>query len=744
MLFNWDAIFKKSTVQKLGVCLAVLVCLILTLPQSGFSIDVLKTLRFEDRWPDASVGNLDYNAGRNELYFASGNFLAVLGPDLSQISRIRVDAARGITGIAADPEDGRPYVYAACGPQGIAVINVSTGQVVATLADADGSDTEEDPVHASAVSYNRDTRRLYVADVYYGLRCFDMATPSALDATSQIWRYAQHSSYDDSISGGHINVVYKTVGARKLAFVLDQYYGLRIFDVDTDTAPDNPLASFDMRSRFYWGQYSEVVDVAVAGSSRHAFVSDLTYGVTILDFSGALSDSTPEISNVGQIETPGTASGLELSDDNNTLFAADGNSGMLTTDVSDPEAALNDSDTNSLDFPAGLVQSQAYSATGAYAVFAGSGNIYLASGADGLARLDAGYTRTGSYDPPSDTTSLYADAGYAYILDNDGAAEGLRIVNLAGEETGHAELTGFVSTPGSASAVAVHDAFAYVADGGQGVAEIDISDKASPIRDFTPLNSAGDARDIKIWSGDGSATAYIADSSLGLVIADIADTGQLNEIERYNVTCSAVDIYESTVNGEIRRYAVITAGSNLTVVNVTDPAAPFEAGTYGSLTDARDVAVTSLYGSRYAVVADGSAGIRLIDISDPGSISQTAIFDTEGTAVAVSLYEAYIHAALGTRGVAVIGISDTEPVSLTPIDTDADDTVNPYYTTPGNASDLFISKRGNKRYTYVADDYGGFLSLVHDDVLSSGINEQPFTESPDDTNKIECFISSLF
>ncbi|MCF8025146.1 MAG: hypothetical protein K9K82_06630 [Desulfobacteraceae bacterium] len=757
MLFNWDTNFKKPALQKFLLLFTAAAFMMLLIPRAGFSIDVLDSFQFEDRWPKSSVDNLAYNAGRNELYLANGNFITVLNADtFEEISRLEIDirrdsqtvqVGRGITGIADDPDTA--YIYAACGAQGIATVNVSDpgDPVKAVLSEASPNDSEDNPIHASAVDHIDD--RLYVADVYFGLRIIDVTDPTDPYQTGD---YEQSSEWQDTetetASGGHINVCTKIINNEKFAFVLDQYYGLRIFNVDADTT--SHVSSFDMRSRFYWGQYSEVVDVVV--DSPYAYVTDLTYGVTILDFSGALSGSTPKISNVGQIETPGTASGLALSDDNTTLFVADGNRGMLAADVSNPEAAIEDSDgRDSLAFPGSLVQEQSYAATGSYAVLASSANVYLATGAEGLTWLqqDTGLLygqvsdSNNPYDPPADTTALYTEGEYAYISDNDGPIEGLRILNLAGPKSGQAELTGFVSTPGDANAVAVNRSFAYVADGTEGVAVINIENKNAPLITST-FDPGGNFRDLAFWEQDGSVTAYIADSGAGrLRIAEVnQSTGALTEIGSHPLTdVRATTIYAREETDGIHRYAALVNGSGLTIVDVTDPTTPVGMGSLDTTGDAREVAVTF----PHAVVADGSNGVLLVDISDPSTPVLRDSYATVEPAEAISLYASYIHTAIGSRGVAVIGISDTDPVELTPIDIDPDqETESPYYNTPGDASSIFVAKSGEKRYTYVADDHGGFISLLHDDDLREGINEQPFAESPDDSARIECFIRSLF
>ncbi len=67
--------------------------------------------------------------------------------------------------------------------------------------------------------------------------------------------------------------------------------------------------------------------------------------------------------------------------------------------------------------------------------------------------------------------------------------------------------------------------------------------------------------------------------------------------------------YEVVVAGD---YAYVAAGSVLYIINVSDPAAPFEEGFYDTPLDVYGVFVAG----DYAYVADGSLGLCIIDVSD--------------------------------------------------------------------------------------------------------------------------------
>jgi hypothetical protein len=82
------------------------------------------------------------------------------------------------------------------------------------------------------------------------------------------------------------------------------------------------------------------------------------------------------------------------------------------------------------------------------------------------------------------------------------------------------------------------------------------------------------------------------------------------------------------------RYAYVGVGPRLVVVDVGDPARPVEVGRTGVLPGVvRDVAVSG----SYAYVADGDAGLRVIDVSNPSSPREVGAYDTPGDAWGVAV-----------------------------------------------------------------------------------------------------------
>ncbi|MCI0635311.1 MAG: hypothetical protein L0206_15570, partial [Actinobacteria bacterium] len=95
-------------------------------------------------------------------------------------------------------------------------------------------------------------------------------------------------------------------------------------------------------------------------------------------------------------------------------------------------------------------------------------------------------------------------------------------------------------------------------------------------------------------------------------------------------------------------------------------------------------------------VADGSAGLRVVDVSDPGRPTEIGFLDTPGSASGIEVLADLVYLADGASGVRIVDVSDpTAPVELGAFDT------------PGSALDVEVSGS----LALVADGSGGFRVL---------------------------------
>jgi hypothetical protein len=99
-------------------------------------------------------------------------------------------------------------------------------------------------------------------------------------------------------------------------------------------------------------------------------------------------------------------------------------------------------------------------------------------------------------------------------------------------------------------------------------------------------------------------------------------------------------------------------------------------GSYDTTGNSNDVYISG----KYSYVADGSAGLQILDISNPASPILVGTYNTSGTAYGVYVSGKYAYVADDTSGLHVINVSN--PGSPTLVGT---------YNTSGNATSVYIS-----------------------------------------------------
>jgi len=139
--------------------------------------------------------------------------------------------------------------------------------------------------------------------------------------------------------------------------------------------------------------------------------------------------------------------------------------------------------------------------------------------------------------------------------------------------------------------------------------------------------------------------------------------------------------------------AVIADGSaGLRVHDISDPAHPQYLGSYN--TPGQGYGVVAANGLAY--VGDGSTGVRIISLANPASPQPVGFVDTPGAALRMALVGAYLFVSDGTSGLQVVNVSN--PASPQIVGT---------YDSPGVAQDVVVVGS----FAYVADGTLGLLIL---------------------------------
>jgi hypothetical protein len=137
---------------------------------------------------------------------------------------------------------------------------------------------------------------------------------------------------------------------------------------------------------------------------------------------------------------------------------------------------------------------------------------------------------------------------------------------------------------------------------------------------------------------------------------------------------------------------VADGGAGLQVIDWSTPAAPVRVGGYDTSGDADGVAVSG----NYAYVADDDAGLVVINVSNPAAPVRVGGYDTGGTAVGVALAGNYAYVADGAAGLVIIDVNN--PAAPLPVGG---------FVTSDYAGSVAVS--GN--YAYLAIDGDGLLVL---------------------------------
>jgi hypothetical protein len=169
-----------------------------------------------------------------------------------------------------------------------------------------------------------------------------------------------------------------------------------------------------------------------------------------------------------------------------------------------------------------------------------------------------------------------------------------------------------------------------------------------------------------------AATVALADDSLNVRFIGGANTPGTT----YSIAVAGTHAYIGACEGGLR------------VLDISNPASPFETGSWASADYARGLAVSG----DYVYVACGHSGLRVIDVSSPSSPTEVGAYGVLDYAWAVVVVGNYAYVADEEAGLCIVSITDPRnPVFVGVCDT------------PGYAMSVSVS--GD--YAYVADLSGG-------------------------------------
>lgn len=257
----------------------------------------------------------------------------------------------------------------------------------------------------------------------------------------------------------------------------------------------------------------------------------------------------------------------------------------------------------------------------------------------------------------SDTNAYYSTitvaGSYAYV-----GGDRFRVLNI----TNPAEPieAGAVSTA-SARAVSVQGSYAYLASGGDGLQIVEVANPVQP-RWVGSCVTTGYVNKVVVdgnfaylaeeprWDyRDGNSVRYGG----GLVIMEVMDPANPREIRRLDM---GPDTYPRDVVISNGRAYCACGSSGLRIIDVSDPGTPKPIGGYGS--DFSGWGVT-LVGQR-AYLSAGDAGVKVVDIGNPSSPKPAGVIETGGSAQDVVVSGEHAYLADGPRGLQVLDVRDPQ------------------------------------------------------------------------------------
>jgi len=375
----------------------------------------------------------------------------------------------------------------------------------------------------------------------------------------------------------------------------------------------------------------------------------------------------------------GLISALFYAASDQMLYIACKNNGLWVVDVSDPE--------NPFKTGAYVPESSSAEVNG---VFVEGDRAWVAGGVDGLFNLDVtdpaspivlSQSRLPGGFGLSYAVDVVASGNYAYVAD---LYTGIHIVDVT--DPAKPDYKKGIALPG-AHDLAIQGNYLYTTMEGNGMAITDITTPTTPTVDSL-FNADGTETAVRM----AGELAYIGYSKEGLRVVDVSDPKNPAHNAAWAYTgsgCSSIGLGIDT-----ETLFLTSDQTGLEKINISDPAAMERAASYDTPADAVAVDISG----NYAVVADDNAGIapesegiRIIEISPFNEAVQLYLKGfcaTPGNATDVVISGELAFVADGEAGLQIIDMADkTAPSIIGSCDT------------PGFASGVFVSGS----YAFIAD-----------------------------------------
>jgi len=490
------------------------------------------------------------------------------------------------------------YAYVAAGGKGLQVYDISAPATPSKISEIDSLEWSEGLSVVSPYVYVASGGRTHIIDIN---------NPAALVYKGQI-----------QATGWHQNV-----GVRSgYAYVCDWDNSLQVFNV-TDPANPSFVTSLDVGR----GSNKIIFD------GNYGYLSVADTGLAIINVTNLSSPTLEYILN-----TPGTPRSVSFGaitiggQPKGHIYVADHDGGLRVVNVSTPSAPVE----------SGAVEIQSAASGDAYACFVESGRLYVAYGSAGVRVLDLSSLSApaliGEFDTDGDARGIVVINGIAYVADRDNGVVVIDFTNPASPNlirTFKTARARYISLSGNHVYVAADVAMVV----------IDATNPADPDSVMSENSIGGES----VGSGSGIVAVsnwsqvglYDASNPAGPVL-----TSNLNDFINTNdwhgVGAGAIAIEAN--------HAFIVNADTLRIFDLSNLGVPVAKGKIG-ISEEWDGAVS--VSDNFAYVADGSGGLRIMDVEDIMTPQEVGYYDGPSTARGVYSAEGYAYVAEMDGGVTI-------------------------------------------------------------------------------------------
>lgn len=302
------------------------------------------------------------------------------------------------------------------------------------------------------------------------------------------------------------------------------------------------------------------------------------------------------------------------------------------------------------------------------------------------------------------------------------------------------------ATEGYHQDVNVISGHAYVCDFDNGIRVVDITNPAQPNEVMLVQLNSGVA-DILF---DGNF-AYVANRASGLQILDITTPSAPTVGALFDTpgTLRKAAFGAITINSTPTGHIFAADVSGIRAINVSTPATPVESGALTVSAAAPGSAFSTFLDGNKAYVAYGSAGFRILDVSNPANISELGVFDTPGDARRVVVKDDVAFVADRDAGVRVVNVADpASPIEITTFATPRARDIaifGDYVFVAASDSGIGIidaSDAANPQFvTYAKDAYGEGVAAFADVLAATTYGTIAFYDIADPANP--AFVSQI-